>query len=168
MAMEIITAEEQHYNVIKQIAYETWPHTFGAILSAAQIAYMLKLMYDVDSIKRQVSELGHVFILAVENEKSLGYASYEISYQRKPVTKVHKIYILPSMHGRGIGKTMIDYIEKKAKYNNNHSVTLNVNRDNKAIQFYEKIGFTKIGEEDIDIGEGFLMQDAIMQKQVSK
>jgi len=43
------------------------------------------------------------------------------------------------------------------------SLTLNVNRHNKARFFYEKYGFVIIGEEDIDIGEGYFMNDYIME-----
>jgi hypothetical protein len=38
-----------------------------------------------------------------------------------------------------------------------------VNRYNKARQFYEKMGFVVIGEEDIDIGNNYLMNDYIME-----
>lgn len=164
--MKIITAEEQHFNVIKQIAYETWPHTFGNILSTDQIGYMLKLMYDVNAITKQVVELGHTFILAAENNAYYGYASYEVNYKQHPVTKIHKLYILPNVQGKGIGKMLIEYVESEARRNHNQHLTLNVNRENKAVEFYERMGFIKQGEEDIDIGKGFLMQDAVMQKQV--
>lgn len=162
--MKIITAEEKHFNVIRQIAHKTWPHTFGAILSNEQIAYMLELMYDVSSIRKQVTTLGHVFILAIENNDYYGYASYEINYKQEPVTKIHKLYILPDAQGKGIGKSLISYVEHQAKHNNNLAITLNVNRENNAIQFYKRIGFNECGIEDIDIGQGFLMQDMIMRK----
>jgi ribosomal protein S18 acetylase RimI-like enzyme len=38
-----------------------------------------------------------------------------------------------------------------------------VNRDNPAIQFYQKFGFEIIDKEDIDIGNGFLMEDYVMK-----
>jgi ribosomal protein S18 acetylase RimI-like enzyme len=38
-----------------------------------------------------------------------------------------------------------------------------VNRENKAIGFYNKLGFTIIAEEDIPIGNGFFMNDYVMQ-----
>jgi GNAT superfamily N-acetyltransferase len=163
--MRIITASPEHFPIIKQIAYDTWPHTFGDILSSEQIVYMLNWMYDVDSIKKQVNELGHVFILAEENDIYYGYASYEIDYKGEPATKIHKIYILPSAQGKGIGKALIAYIEVAARQCKNKNLTLNVNRNNKAITFYERIGFIEVGQEDIDIGKGFLMQDLIMKKE---
>jgi ribosomal protein S18 acetylase RimI-like enzyme len=39
---------------------------------------------------------------------------------------------------------------------------LNVNRNNKALGFYQKFGFVILREEDIDIGNGYFMNDYIM------
>ncbi|MGZ8545109.1 MAG: GNAT family N-acetyltransferase, partial [Flavisolibacter sp.] len=43
---------------------------------------------------------------------------------------------------------------------------LNVNRNNSARSFYEKLGFEMIGEEDIDIGNGYFMNDYVMEKKI--
>ena len=46
------------------------------------------------------------------------------------------------------------------------AVELNVNRDNPAISFYKKLGFGIKREEDIDIGEGFFMNDYVLSLQL--
>jgi ribosomal protein S18 acetylase RimI-like enzyme len=94
------------------------------------------------------------------------FASYEFNYKGEPKTKIHKIYILPETQGKGIGKKLLDYIVEKAKENRNTILSLNVNRYNSAYEFYVKIGFEKKGEEDINIGNGYLMEDYIMEKQL--
>ena len=165
--IEISIAREKDYPTIQAIAHETWYPTFGEILSKEQIAYMLEMMYSIQSIAEQVAQKGHVFLLAKEGETRLGYASYELNYKGTNKTKIHKIYILPSTQGKGVGKKLFEEIEKIAQENGNNTLSLNVNRQNKAIDFYEKIGFKKIGTEDIDIGNGFLMEDFIMEKIMS-
>lgn len=79
-------------------------------------------------------------------------------------TKIHKIYVLPNTQGKGIGKLLIDEVLKIAKQKKQSSLTLNVNRDNRAIQFYKHLDFKIVGEENIPIGNGFLMEDYIMEK----
>ena len=49
---------------------------------------------------------------------------------------------------------------------NARSLLLNVNRHNKAISFYKKYGFDIIAEEDIDIGNGYYMNDYVMEKKL--
>lgn len=164
--LTIKTATEADFPTIRQIAYDTWPQTFGQILSEQQIAYMLDLMYGLPSLQAQVQQQGHVFLLASEAENPLGYISYELNYQGKAATKIHKIYILPQAQGKGVGKALIDAAAAVGLANQNEAILLNVNKYNKAVQFYERIGFEVIGQEDIDIGEGFLMEDFIMKKPI--
>lgn len=162
--LEIIVASEEHLSEINHIAHETWPSTFGEILSPKQISYMLEWMYSIDSLKQQITEKGHVFLLAKDETGFLGYASYELHYQGLHKTKIHKIYLLPASQGKGVGAALIAQIGARATQQNDLSLLLNVNRYNKAVGFYEKVGFQIVGSEDIDIGDGFLMQDFIMEK----
>ena len=162
--IKLITASQAHLPEIKRIAYETWPATFGAILSEKQIAYMLDWMYSIPSLMSQIEEKGHVFILAQEGNEYLGYVSYELNYNGLPKTKIHKIYLLPASQGKGVGALLINQVGEIATQNENKALLLNVNRYNKAVGFYEKMGFNIVGNENIDIGDGFLMEDFIMEK----
>lgn len=163
-SMLTITAARPHQlPVIREIALATWPGTFKEILSPAQIAYMLDMMYSDASLREQALEKGHVFLLAAVDGVFGGFASYELNYKQQPVSKLHKIYILPAMQGKNVGKELIAEVVRIAKEAGMQTVSLNVNRDNKATGFYERFGFSKVGEEDIDIGNGFFMNDAIME-----
>jgi diamine N-acetyltransferase len=164
--IEIVKADKSTLSIIQDIAYRTWPSTFGEIISMDQINYMLEWMYSIPSLKEQIEQKGHVFLLAKLNDEFLGYASYEINYRDSSKTKLHKIYILPDAQGKGIGKRLLEEVELIAKENQNMSVLLNVNRLNKAVAFYEKIGFKVIETEDIDIGNGFFMKDNVMEKKL--
>lgn len=43
---------------------------------------------------------------------------------------------------------------------------LNVNRNNKALHFYEHMGMKKLREGDFPIGNGYYMNDYIMGKEI--
>jgi ribosomal protein S18 acetylase RimI-like enzyme len=105
-------------------------------------------------------------LLAKEENVALDFASYEHHYNQKAVTRIHKIYILPQTQGKGIGKLLIDTIGNLAKKNQSIALSLNVNRSNNALIFYKKIGFEIVGEEDIELEHGYLMEDYIMEKQL--
>lgn len=157
-------ATPDDYPVIQQIAYRTWPDTFGAILTPEQIEYMLGWMYSIPALEVQVNEKGHRFLMAQEGDENLGYLSYEVNYKGTSKTKIHKIYILPSAQGKGVGKALFAEATERALANANHTLSLNVNRQNPAVQFYTKQGFQIVSEENIDIGNGFLMEDFVMEK----
>ncbi|UNY99740.1 GNAT family N-acetyltransferase [Zhouia spongiae] len=161
--MNVIYADENGLKTVRTLALQTWPDTFKNILSPEQIDYMLEWMYSANALREQF-ENGIQFILAEDNGEYYGFAAYEFHYKNELRTKIHKIYILPDSQGKGVGKLLIDFISNDAKKRTNDILTLNVNRYNKAIGFYEKLGFKTMYAEDIDIGKGFLMEDYVMEK----
>jgi ribosomal protein S18 acetylase RimI-like enzyme len=163
----ITEARSSDFKSIQEIAHKTWPETYGAILSKVQLDYMLNAFYSEEALRNNVEIKGHHFLLAKENEVVLGFAAYEHKHQDNSRTRIHKIYILPQTQGKGIGKGLIEYIEKLALENHSAALSLNVNRLNKALFFYHKIGFEIIAEENIEIGHGYLMEDYVMEKQLS-
>jgi GNAT superfamily N-acetyltransferase len=105
--VDIIKAGTQHIPFIQEVAQKTWPTTFGHILSKAQISYMLEMMYSTPSLEKQMRHKNHLFILAMNSARTLGFASFETNHQHSDKTKIHKIYILPEAQGRGVGKALI-------------------------------------------------------------
>jgi len=162
--IQITEATNQDYLLIQQIAHQTWPDTFGDILSQEQIAYMLEMMYSIPALTEQIEKQGYTFLLAKDEDKYLGFAAYELNYQGLAKTKLHKIYILPEAQGKGLGKILINHVAEIAQENRSTVLSLNVNRNNPATYFYEKIGFRKVAEENIPIGKGFYMEDFVMDK----
>ena len=162
----ISEATPEDYKIIRDIAYETWPHAYGEILSKAQLSYMLEAFYSIEALKDNVNNKGHHFLLIKENECFLGFASYENNYKNQSTTRIHKIYVLPQTQGKGVGKKLIDAIECIANEHNSTLLSLNVNRYNKALTFYQIIGFKIISQEDIELDYGYLMEDFVMEKQL--
>jgi diamine N-acetyltransferase len=161
----ILIAGIEHINLIKDIAGQTWPVAYRDILSPAQMQYMLQLFYSEASLQEQMLQKQHKFILIFDNDAAAGFASYSPkSNEESTVYRLHKIYVHPNQQGHGTGKVLLDYIISDIKTNNATALELNVNRHNKAQHFYRKIGFEIIKEEDIDIGNGYFMNDYVMLK----
>jgi ribosomal protein S18 acetylase RimI-like enzyme len=150
---------------IEQLAREIWPGTYGHILPPEQLEYMLKLIYSPASLQNQMQQQHHTFIIVELDNEPVAFASW--SEIEKGVCKLHKLYVHQRTQGKGIGKTLIDFIDGHLQAQNIRALRLNVNRHNKARFFYEKLGFAVIGEEDIDIGNNYFMNDYIMEKPVT-
>ncbi len=151
---------------IKNIAFETWPVAYGGIISQAQIVYMLDMMYSLSALTMQIEHKHHCFLLALahtESQNAIGFASYELNCRQSSKAKLHKLYCLPSEQGQGAGKALVQAVAKIATESAQTALTLNVNKSNKARDFYSNLGFQVVGLEDIDIGNGFLMEDFIME-----
>ncbi len=148
---------------IQSIAHTTWPITFADILPPGQIAYMLDMMYSTASLTAQIEQKNHVFHLAIDDGTPIGYISHELNYLSPTHyrhTKIHKIYLLPGAQRRGGGGELIKTVRELAVAGKQTALQLNVNKYNQALGFYQRLGFVVVGYEDIDIGDGFLMEDA--------
>ncbi|MDW8850548.1 GNAT family N-acetyltransferase [Flavobacterium sp. MMLR14_040] len=149
---------------IQEITNITWPITYGEILSQTQLDYMLGLFYSDEALTKQIKNKEQLFYLISDTESTIGFIGIEHHYKNEAITKIHKIYLLPETQGKGIGKTVIDEIAKMALENHSTTLVLNVNRFNSALSFYKKIGFEIKETVDIEIGNGYLMEDYVMEK----
>lgn len=156
-----VTTKDQ-LQVVADLAKKIWPVTYATILSKEQLHYMLDRFYNLEALQKQL-ESGQVFYLAQnENQEFVGFVSYEINCKPNK-TKIHKIYVLPETQGTGIGKQLFDLVKTKAQENQQTAIFLNVNKYNNAQKFYQKLGFAITKEEVIDIGNGYVMDDYVME-----
>ena len=148
---------QRDISVIRHIAVVTWPVAYARILSKGQLHYMLQLQF----------EQGQQFLLSEEGARPLGFASVEHNYKGTRKTRLHKLYVLPETQGTGVGKQLLDAVIRSAEIASDERIELNVNKFNTAKEFYLRSGFTIVRDEVLDIGEGFVMDDHVMELQLN-
>ena len=152
--------------LIYQLAVSSWKAAYSDLLSESQISYMLEMMYSEKSLKRQMRE-GHIFFIALFDDVPVGYISFHPKGEGLYI--LEKLYMLPQMQGKGMGRFLVEKAEEyilKQRSGQHFLFELNVNRENKAVGFYQQVGFHIAREVDEDIGNGFYKNDYIMQKVV--
>ena len=147
--------------LIRQLTFSIWPQTYSSVISKEQIDYMLEMMYNPATLQKQIEEDGYTFIIVYDDTEPVAFASYNETEPQ--LWKLNKIYILPSQQGKGTGKFIINYIVDEIKTKHAKALQLQVNRQNKAKGFYENLGFKIIKTADFDIGNGFFMNDYVME-----
>lgn len=171
----IVPATAADYDIITEIAHETWPVAYRNIITPPQMTYMLDMMYSPQAIAEQVAQ-GHVFHLLLQEEASVSdyastntkrfrpvaYVSHQLDYEPGK-TKIHKLYARPQVQGEGYGRAMVEHVAALARKSGQHTVRLDVNYQNKALGFYEHLGFQKILRRNTEIGHGYLMEDWVME-----
>ena len=162
-AVSLRNASAEDTGLIRELSLRVWPQTYDAILSREQIRYMLNLMYSEAALHRQMRD-GQRFYLICSADTPVGFASY--SAPEPQLFKLHKFYLLPQQQGRGSGRAAMQQLINQIKNEGAAFLQLNVNRNNPALEFYKKLGFTTVREEDIDIGGGFFMNDYVMEKKL--
>jgi len=159
---EIIEGNATHVPVIVEIAETTWAATYRTILAPDQMRFMLDTIYAADTLLSVMRDGTQKFLLLKEKDGYAGFASYGKRLEEPGVFKLHKIYVLPDHQGKGYGKLLLDSVKKQLVPQNAIALDLNVNRYNPAQDFYKKLGFKIIKEEDVPIGQYF-MNDYVMR-----
>lgn len=158
-------AKEEDIPIIQDLAQNTWPAAYAEVIGTAQIEYMLEKMYNKGELLSQLQQ-GHIFLIAESGGQDLGFAGFSVIDSENRIYKLHKLYVLPEAHGKGIGKILINEVLSQVKAFGGTALQLNVNRANKAANFYKKGGFVIKETVDLDIGNGFFMNDYVMEKQL--
>ena len=154
-------------SVIQAIGIECYRATYPPILGDQQVEYMLNKFYTLSSLAEQMSQ-GHEFLIVSDSHKDVGFASYNLPDPASETYHLQKLYVLPEAQGTGIGRFLIQSVMDICRQSGGKTLSLNVNRYNEALSFYKKLGFTIIETVDIDIGNGYFMNDYVMEVVVKK
>ena len=160
--VEILSAGAENLAAIRDLASRIWREYYPAIISDAQIDYMLAQMYSHDTLRAEITEQGICYDRMLVNGRFVGFASYGPAAE-PGVMKLHKLYLLPELHGRGLGSLLLRHCEREARKRGARRLILTVNKRNtRAITAYQRNGF-RIAELVVtDIGSGFVMDDFVM------
>lgn len=142
------------------LAHRIWNDHYPSIIGQKQVDYMLERMYSIESLKEQIYNKDNVFVCAFYRDEMVGFISYSKTGEFDYI--IHKLYVNTKIQRKGIGRELFNHVFENIKYK---TVRLTVNRQNfKAINFYFRMGFTIEEVKDIDIGNGFFMNDFVMLK----
>jgi diamine N-acetyltransferase len=166
--VRIAEATEADLGPVAELAGIIWRKHYPGIITRGQIDYMLALGYSLDALRRFMVEPGAGLLLANVGERLVGFAAY-YRPERSEELKLDKLYVHPDYHGRGVGSRLIVRVEAAARAQARHTLILQVNKNNaKAIAAYEKNGFSIREAVVVDIGGGYVMDDYVMAKPLSR
>lgn len=148
------------------LARRIWHAHYPGIITVAQIDYMLDRGYTSLVIDEEVRRQGILWHTIRYDGTLIGF--FSVGPHGGRVMKLHKLYVDPEYHGRGIGALALAEVERLARDHGAASLVLNVNKQNRlAIRAYERAGWHVSSEVIQDIGSGYVMDDYIMKKELS-
>ena len=157
------TVVDSDIPVIQNLSSRIWREHYPDIITHAQIDYMLGKMYASGVIHDEILNKGYRYVVVMMGKEAVGYFAYRFEDPDQAVM-ISKLYLLPSLHGKGIGSRMLGYVKEDALRMGATSLYLFVNKNNaKAIRAYERFGFVKARAVVTDIGSGFVMDDYRME-----
>ncbi|REC48485.1 GNAT family N-acetyltransferase [Chryseobacterium pennipullorum] len=167
--MKLIQATAGDIPMIQELARRSWENAYAEILSQEQMDYMLSEMYSEKEIGTQLHNPNYHYYLIQDTDHDAyeGFIGYELHYEEK-TTKLHRIYLIPESKGKGLGKRALEFLTEKVDESGDSRIILNVNKFNAARNFYEAQGYRVYDEGVFDIGNGFVMDDYLMEFLIHK
>lgn len=165
-AVAILPVTPGEAEQISRLAREIWHRHYPGIISAAQIEYMLRARYAPSIIRSELECNAAWWDKLLVDEAITGFASYFLADEPGSM-KLDKLYVREDHQRKGYGGRLIAHVCDRARALGLNCVVLAVNRHNaNAIAAYRKHGFAVRATRVLDIGNGFVMDDYIMAREL--
>lgn len=145
----IRTAGKADLKPIQTLLIETWHDTYDGVHGAEKVDEINQDWHSLEVLTPKLTQPLTEFVVADTGEKIAGMA---FASQLDSMAILHQLYVSPDMQGSGIGQELLQEII--FCFDSSEKLALEVDAKNeKAIKFYERNGFKKIGETD-NCGDG--------------
>ncbi len=147
---------------VAELADKIWHECFTGIISNAQIDYMVGKFQSYEAMQEQVNGQRYSYFAVSDGDDLCGY--FAVKPESDDRFFLSKLYLRSDKRGQGTASQMLGRVFEEARRLGKRSVYLTVNKHNShAIAVYKKTGFKVIGEPVTDIGNGFVMDDYVME-----
>jgi Acetyltransferases len=164
LAFRKVESEEQ-IESLARLASEIWNEYFVGIIAVEQIEYMLGKFQSVEALTDLVGRRGYEYYFMNANGENVGYLGIKPEEEKLFLSK---FYIRKEHRGQGYASQAIRFLETECRGRGLGAIWLTVNRHNDStISIYGKKGFRVVREQAADIGNGFVMDDYVMEKEVA-
>ena len=166
--VRIEALSETDIDPLAALAREIWYAHYPAIISTAQIEYMLDQRYRPAIVRSELASPGIWWDKLMIGPAMAGFSSYFL-VEHAHEMKLDKLYVHPRQQRRGYGGLMIDRACEVGRAQGCRRLVLAVNKRNAAaIAAYLKHGFEVIDSIAKDIGGGFVMDDYVLAKPLGR
>lgn len=156
--------EQEQIAALAALADIIWHEHFTPIIGEAQVAYMLDKFQSERAITDMLSNQNYRYFFFEAGGQKVGYIGIQ---PREKLLFLSKIYLLKEHRGKGYARVGIDFLAQLCRKEGFDKIQLTCNRHNlNSIAAYQKMGFEIVYEQDADIGNGFVMNDYVMEKPI--
>lgn len=152
------------------LADEIWHEYWPALIGPKQTDYMVESFQSLEAIERDMREHAYEywFMRTEDDGRIVGYTGGHV----EPETSrffISKAYLLADERGKGFASQAIAFYERLCRVRGLEAMYLTVyKRNDLGIRAYVGKGFRTVDAVETDIGNGFVMDDYVMEKRVER
>ena len=166
--IEIKPAGLQEADLIANIARKTFMETYGEMNTPENMEAYLNSQFSDEKLLEELQHPRTRFFLAYLNGIPAAFTKVRDDRKAKKLEEIkaieiQRIYVLQEYQGFSLGKAMLDMIKELARKDGYQTIWLQVwQKNNKAIRFYQKAGFTVFETASFLLGSSS-QQDFLMR-----
>lgn len=158
-----VTNEELVYS-LSAVADDIWHEYFTPIIGENQVDYMLEKFLSPEALVEQINS-GYEYFLFSHEYTFAGFAGI---HEDGDTLFLSKLYVHKDFRGKGFASYMFRKFVELCKLRGLNKIWLTCNKNNKkTLAIYDHFGFQITKEEKADIGNGFFMDDYILEYKIS-
>ena len=150
---------------VASLAEIIWNEHFPGIITQEQVNYMVNKFQSLPAITKAISEEGYQYFLLVLGDTPIGYMG--LQPQEDDVMLLSKLYLMKPFRGQRRSVVLFEQAERTAREMGKKRLRLFVNKRNYVpLRVYLRMGYRIVEEKKTDIGEGFICDDFMMEKEL--
>ena len=157
---------------LQAIAQNTFLEAFADLNTKEDMDQYIHEKLSIEQLAQEMATQGSEFHLLNLHEQTIGYLKVNFGdAQNEPfgqnALEIERIYLLNAYQGMGLGKFLFNHALAIARHQNVLFIWLGVwEKNQKAIRFYEKLGFKTFGKHSFLLGSD-LQMDLLMKLTLS-
>lgn len=156
---KIIKASKKDAQLVSKVSIDSFLPAHGHSAPKAAIDNYMALNFSQENFSTELSDIQNHYYLIYQNDTIAGYSKVVFNQVQKDIgaknnAYMSRIYLLKEFYGLGLGEVLFNFNLTLCKENKQSGIWLAVWIENqKAISFYKKMGFLKVGDYDFKISE---------------
>lgn len=156
---------DEDIDILVSIAHDIWSEHFNTMFDVEDLPKLIEGAQSKLAILSQIQD-GYRYFFIDEEDIKIGYFAFKIDKQKNELF-LSKIYIYSDQRGKGIGKKVLNHIEKVSKDAGIVKLVLTVHHKNTdSIGTYERWGFSNLGLIKRVFDNGLIVEDIKMEKAI--
>lgn len=152
---------DDQVRAIADLASIIWNEHFTPIIGKKQVDYMVQKFQSYPALNEQLSE-GYEYYQLFNNGQFCGYTGIHPGEDNRLF--LSKLYIKKEYRGRHLATNAFEFLKELCQNRGYTAIWLTCNKHNdNSLGVYRHLGFETIDTQEADIGEGFIMDDYIME-----
>lgn len=159
----VLVHDPEQIAELANLAEVIWTEYFTPITGIEKTKYLLNQMLSIDALIRCIADEGYQYYFTNLEDEHIGFVGIQ-PREDEGYLFLSKLYLLKEARGFGFGRKQLYFVKERAQELGFNRIQLTCARDNVAsVEMYKHVGFKVIDIVDNDVGDGFQMNDFIME-----